>query len=329
MKSNIYKVWSEGEYDYPMAFGFVPNFVSYIHEEDDVVRPALVIVPGGGYTCVSPTEGEIVALEFYHKGYNVFVHTYTTNMLMEAALKFQPLKDISRALRMLRKDAASFHINPNQIAICGFSAGGHLCGSLAVHYEDIKEDNVVYQEYSNRPDAAILSYPVITSGEKAHRGSFQALLGADATEEELEYMSLEKQVKATTPPIFVWHTATDETVPVENSYLMANACHNMGVPYEHHVFAEGDHGLSLANEDWAKGRFEGLYTMEQTMNLINKAKSGEIDAPKELLSLFSANDEKDGERKFFSSNEDKADEAIALWPMLAHYWLRRMFRKLS
>lgn len=214
MITNSHLLWSEEEYSYPLAFGFIPNIVSYIHDEDNANRPSIIVVPGGGYWGVSPTEGEIVALEFYEKGYNTFVLTYTTNLLMPVPLKMQPLKDISRALCMVRKNAKEFKINPNQVAICGFSAGGHLCGSIAVHHDDIEDNNELYQEYSNRPDATILSYPVITSGEKANRSSFVALLGKDATSDELEYMSLEKQVKETTPPVFLWHTVTDELVPV-------------------------------------------------------------------------------------------------------------------
>src|SRR5690606_34384613 len=95
----------------------------------------------------------------------------------------------------VRKQAEQFQIDPEKLVVCGFSAGGHLTGSIAVHHG--AEELVLGGEYegiSNRPNAVILSYPVISSGEYAHRGSFTALLGADATKEELEYMSLEKQV---------------------------------------------------------------------------------------------------------------------------------------
>ncbi len=169
------------------------------------------------------TEGEIVALEFYKKGYNTFVCTYTTNLFGIAPLLDQPMKDLSRAIRYIRANAGAFHVKENELTICGFSAGGHLCGSVCVHYEDVKDENPKYSDISNKPDAAILSYPVITSGEKAHRGSFESLLGKDASEEQLSYMSLEKHVTPDTPPCFLWQTATDETVPVENSYLFAEA----------------------------------------------------------------------------------------------------------
>ena len=128
-----------------------------MHEEDSTARPALLIVPGGAYCVVSPTEAEIVALEFYKKGYNTFVLTYTTNILMRVPLKLQPLKDLSRALRLIRKEASSFHIDPKKVAVCGFSAGGHLTASSAVHYDDITDDNPMYAGFNNRPDAVLLS----------------------------------------------------------------------------------------------------------------------------------------------------------------------------
>lgn len=105
-----------------------------------------------------------------------------------------------------------------------------------------------YQTASAKPNAVILSYPVITLGDCAHRGSFTALLGADASEEELEYMSLEKQVTEYMPPCFLWQTATDELVPVQKSFLFAQALQEKKIPYAFHVFSKGKHGLSLADE---------------------------------------------------------------------------------
>jgi acetyl esterase/lipase len=183
---------------------------------------------------------------------------------MATPLKMQSLMDLSKAVVFVRKKAEQFRINQNKLVLCGFSAGGHLCGSLAVHY-DAKElvFEGKYEGISNRPDAVILSYPVITSGEYAHRGSFIALFGEEATEEELEYMSLEKHVTKHTPPTFLWQTAMDELVPVENSYFFAKACKEHEVIFEHHVFGNELHGMSLANEEWASRNYDGIYTMQQ------------------------------------------------------------------
>lgn len=337
MQTKRYEIWKDGEYTYPMACGFIPNLMSYLHEEADdqetsdvpnareKARACVLVVPGGGYAIVSPTEGEIVAKKFYEKGYQAFVLTYTTNLLGNAPLKMQPLYDISRAVRYLRANAKQFGIDPKRLVLCGFSAGAHLCGSLCVHYEDVKEDNE-YEMISNRPDAAILSYPVITSGEKAHRGSFDALLGADASEEELEYMSLEKWVTKQTPPIFLWQTATDETVPVENSYLMAKALKEKDVPFAHHVFPEGKHGLSLSNEEWEKGLFGMPYTMEQIQNIMRALKSGEVVLSKEQAEVLRQLQEMSKKQANATLPQRAASKEAAVWPELADTWIRNRLK---
>lgn len=170
-----------------------------------------------------------------------------------------------RAVRHIRGNAAELRVQGGRIACCGFSAGAHLVGSLAVHYGDSELLEEPCQEVSNRPDAVLLCYPVITSGEKAHRDSFNLLFGENASEEQLAWASLEKHVTKDTPPAFLWQTLTDELVPVENSILYVKACRAAGVPCELHLFMEGGHGMSLANEDWADNNIgEGsLYTMTQ------------------------------------------------------------------
>jgi acetyl esterase/lipase len=330
MINENYSLWRKEEYTYPVLGEFIPNIVTYVHDEDDSIRPAIIVVPGGGYCMVSNAEGEIVAKEFYNKGYNAFVVTYTTNLLMETPLKMQSLKDLSKAVIFVRSKAEQFHINLDKLIICGFSAGGHLCGSLAVHYA-IKEliSEGEYSGISNRPNAVILSYPVITSGEYAHRESFKALLGEDATEEELEYMSLEKQVTKDTPPTFLWNTATDELVPVENSYLFVKACKEQGIAFEHHVFGNGNHGMSLANEDWASGNYDGAYTMQQFFETIQFL----IDNNKELPTPFNMMGKLpkgvnvkelflEGMKR--QAQSQQPDKGIAIWPELAHNWLKKI-----
>ena len=318
MRHERINLWEEGEYGYPAAFGFQPNLRTYLYE-DAQTRPCVLVIPGGGYRMASPTEGEIIAKCFNSKGYQAFVGTYTTNFLGLEPLRMQPLKDISRMVLLIRNRAEEFHVNPDQLVICGFSAGAHLCGSLCVHWQDMQDSR--YAGISNRPDGAILSYPVITSGEFAHRDSFTALLGDHPSEEELKYMSLEKQVTKDTPPVFLWQTAADELVPVENSYLMAMALKNAGVPFEHHVFPKGMHGLSLANEDWAGGRFGEPYVMEQIMGIADAAKKGEIEVPPEALGFLD-----------FFSHPEAADlssfpanspvKEVAVWPDLADIWMQ-------
>ena len=178
------RIWETEEYEYTRAFGFIPEIFCYIHK-DSKKRRAVLVVPGGGYTIVSPTEAEIVAKKFFEEGYQAFVLIYTTNLLHDMPLMLQPLRDISRAVRILRKQEDEWRIKENGVAVCGFSAGAHLCASLAVHYKDIEECGNEYKAYSNRPDAVVLASPVISTGEYGHRDSMKALLGKNPSEEML------------------------------------------------------------------------------------------------------------------------------------------------
>ena len=323
-------LWQDGEYHYPAAYGFVPFMTSYIHEDHDV-HPAMIVVPGGAYRNASPSEGHLPAREFYRAGYNVFVLAYTVNLLDEP-LKLQPLHDISRAVRIIRAGAEKYAVDPEKIALCGFSAGGHLCASLCVHFGDIADQDPEYQEVSNRPDAAILSYPVITSGEYAHRDSMAALLGSEPTEKELEYMSLEKHVTADTPPCFLWQTVTDASVPVENSYLFAEACRKNGVRFAHHVFSEGVHGMSIATEQWLEREFGVPYTLEQIRLLADAVSEGKTSYPKEkgaeILVDFGLNGKK--KEKWTPEQKDAICvtlKEVGIWPQLAEEWLDRIWKK--
>ena len=328
LKGEKITLWQEGEYHYPEAYGFVPFMISYIHEDDEI-HPAMIVVPGGTYRNVSPSEGHLPAEEFYRAGCNVFVLAYTVNLLDEP-LKLQPLQDISRAVRLIRRNAEKYSVDPSKLALCGFSAGGHLCASLCVHYGDIIDAEPEYQSISNRPDAAVLAYPVITSGEYAHRDSITALLGSNPSEDELEYMSLEKHVTSDTPPCFLWQTVTDATVPVENSYLFAQACRKNGVRFAHHVFSEGVHGLSVATERWLERDFGVPYTLEQIRILAEAISAGETkyrqEKGAEILADFGLNGQKKEKWSPEIKEEIKASlKETGIWLRLAEDWLDRIW----
>ena len=281
-------LWDEGEYDASRFWGFVPSVHTYIHKECREKRPCILVVPGGGYSTVSPTEAGIVAEAYFEKGFQVFVLTYTTDMLMKEALKLQPLKDISRAVRYIRCHADDFHIDANHLAVCGFSAGSHLCESLCVHYKDIEDKR--YESYSNKPNAAILSYPLVTAREGEQYDCFRILLGkniykeltaeftgipgAGTGAEALEYMRIEKQITEDMVPCFIWQTRDDEVVHIENSMLLVQALQTHQIPYAYHIFSHGQHGLSLANERWASGDFGDPYTLDQPMRVVQAVKDG-------------------------------------------------------
>ena len=326
MRNFTETLWEEGEYSYPAAYGFVPNIHTYLHDDDED-RDCMLVVPGGGYCVCTPHEGELAAEEFYNRGMNAFVLTYTTDITMSVPLKDQPLKDISRAVRFIRKHAEDYHIFGKKFIICGFSAGAHVCGSLAVHYEEIADANPAYAEISNRPDGAILSYPVITSGEYTHIYSIQTLLGKEPSQEELNYYSIEKQVKATTPPCFIWQTEEDELVPVENSYLMAEALRKNKIPFAHYVFPKGFHGLSVANEAFFKGWSGGMYVMDQVFKAVEAVKAGKgVDVSPERraeLEAQFADDAPQGPPEGFVIDQSLADDA-GHWTAMAEAWIKRL-----
>ncbi len=326
MKNIIETIWENGEYSYPAAYGFVPNIHAYLHDDSED-RDCMLVIPGGGYCVCTPHEGEIVAEEFFNRGMNTFVLTYTTDITMSVPLKDQPLKDISRAVRFIRKRAGEYNISGKKFVICGFSAGAHVCGSLAVHFEDIEDPNLAYKDISNRPDGAILSYPVITSGEYTHIYSIQALLGKNPSEEELEYYSIEKQIKDSTPPCFIWQTEEDDLVPVENSYLMAEALRKKKIPFAHYVFPRGFHGLTVANDEFFKGWSGGMYTMEQTFKAVAAVKAGEgVDVSDERRAELEAQFPEvtpPGPPEDFVIDKTLAEDT-GFWPAMAEAWIKHV-----
>ena len=316
-------IWEEGSYDYAASYGFVPNVFAYLHTDSEK-RDCMLVVPGGGYCMVVGHEAELPAMEFYNRGMNVFVLSYTTDITMSVPLKKQPLNDISRAVRYLRKNAERFNIDGKKLVICGFSAGAHVCGSLAVHFDDVTDANPEYNAFSNRPDGVILSYPVITTGEYTHADSIRALLGSEPSAEELEYFSLEKQVSESTPPCFLWQTQEDMLVPVENSYLFAMALRKKNVPFAHYVFPKGFHGLSIANSEYFAGWSGREYTMEQCMRAAFSVKEGKgvnvsEKRRQELIDQFFGGNEMPAFGIDFSLKED-----VGLWSDLAWAWIKRL-----
>jgi len=316
-------IWNDGEYNYAASYGFTPNVFAYLHKDKEK-RDCVLVVPGGGYCMCCSHEGELPAMEFFNRGMNAFVLSYTTDITMSVPLKKQPLEDISRAVRYIRKKAADVGQKIGNLFICGFSAGAHVCGSLAVHYDDITDKNPKFNKYSNRPDGVILSYPVITTGEYTHKDSVRALLGENPTQKELDYFSLEKQVKENTPPCFIWQTQEDALVPVENSYLFAMALRKNHVPFAHYVFPNGYHGLTIANKAFFSGWSGGDYTMEQTMRAAFSVKEGKgvnvsEKRRQELIDQFFGGNEMPA-----TGIDESLKEDVGLWSDLCYAWIKRI-----
>lgn len=180
-------------------------------------RPAVLVLPGGGYAMCSDREADPVVFPYLKAGYHAFILRYS---LKEQAVWPNPLADYEQAMALIRARAGEWHVAPERIAVIGFSAGGHLAACAATMAK-------------NRPNAAILGYPVITG---ATARSYQPT-APDAAE----------AVDAKTCPCFVFATRTDDLVPVENSLRFLTALERNEIAFESHIYANGPHGLSTGD----------------------------------------------------------------------------------
>jgi acetyl esterase/lipase len=221
-------------------------------------RPAVLICPGGGYQVTSDREAEPVALRFLAQGYHAFVVRYSVQTRFP-----QPMLDLARAMALVREKADEWLVDPEWIAVCGFSAGGHLAASLGVFWhEPWLSEAIATSPEQLRPTALILGYPAIdldlladTPPWESSEGTFvsprevlQRTVLESLDQEQKNRYCLDRHVSPATPPTFLWHTADDALVPAMNSLRFAAALAEHAVPYELHIFGTGVHGLSLADE---------------------------------------------------------------------------------
>ena len=206
---------------------------------------AIVIFPGGGYAMRANHEGEGYAAFLTENGITAFVVDYRVAPATFPA----PLLDARRAVRFVRAHAKEFGINPQEIAVMGSSAGGHLAALTSTYLAPIEGEGVdEIDKQPFLPNAQVLCYPVICAPADdgvAHEGSYQNLLG-DAWNTNADAYDPSKLVSTSTPPAFVWHTHDDNTVNVINSYRYATALREHGIDMEMHIFPHGRHGLGLS-----------------------------------------------------------------------------------
>lgn len=228
----------------------VPDIAVFLPSKRSTTGQAVVICPGGGYRILAyDWEGTDVAKMLNAQGIVAVVLKYR---LPEAASNIiphkSPLMDAQRALRMVRYYANDWNVDPQQIGIMGFSAGGHLASTLSTHFDHgNKQSRDPVEQQSCRPDFSILMYPVISSDPTLwHRGSFTNLLGEVPSQALLDYYSSEKQVNTETPPAILIHSADDKSVSFQNSIRYFEALRENGIPAEMHIYPFGGHGYSLA-----------------------------------------------------------------------------------
>lgn len=225
---------------------------------------AIVICPGGGYGgLVTGAEGHGIAKWLNGHGITGIVLEYR----LPRGRSFVPLLDAQRAIRTTRANSKKWNLNPAQVGIMGFSAGGHLASTAATHFDDgdAKSDSSVDRQ-SCRPDFAILVYPVVTMGEKTHGGSRRNLLGQNPSTELVELFSNEKQVTSETPPIFLTHAIDDKPVPPANSRALFAALQSKKVTSKYLELPSGGHGLNGYKgpmwDAWQKQSMEWLASLK-------------------------------------------------------------------
>ena len=239
----------------PLWTGDIPGALGKEDKDTPTLTPylpkkptgsAVVVCPGGGYGGLAAHEGPDYAKWLTQQGVTAFVlkyrlgsHGYRHPIM---------LQDAARAVRFVRAKAADWSIDPNRVGIMGSSAGGHLASTLLTHFDEGKPDaEDPVERRSSRPNIGILCYPVITMGANTHQGSKNNLLGKTPDAELVKVLSNETQVTSNTPPCFIWHTWEDKAVKVENSLEFAAALRRAGVPFDHHVYQQGQHGIGLAD----------------------------------------------------------------------------------
>ncbi len=226
-----------------------PTLTAYLPSDESRVHKAIVVCPGGGYVHLSiDAEGHFVAQRLAENGVAAFVLKYRlpSDKIMENRA-FGPLSDAQRAIRLVRQNAEQWKVDPNQIGIMGFSAGGNLAANASVHFDHAAYD-AQGDTTSARPDFAVLIYPVVsTDAAITHQGSCNALyVGTEREADYAAFFSAEKNVKPTTPPTFLVHAANDRAVDFRNTLRHAEALKKNGVDVEVHIYPAGGHGFGLA-----------------------------------------------------------------------------------
>ncbi|MBR0143412.1 MAG: alpha/beta hydrolase [Clostridia bacterium] len=230
-----------------------PRFTfTHLEYPEKAKRPCVVVIPGGGYTVVcKDREGERIALAYNAAGFHTAILEYTVGR----GTYPKALLELAETVKIIRRHAEEWDVDPGKIAVAGFSAGAHLAASLAVLWKDealFDPEEIVTRAV--RPDAQIPVYGVLERDE-----CIDLYAGDDPA--VIEKLDLVKRVGADTPPAFLAHTAADRRVPVANSLHYAEALDKAGVPFELHVFPSLPHGMSLASDEtiWSRPALKREY----------------------------------------------------------------------
>lgn len=208
-------------------------------------RKAILVIPGGGYSNVcSDREGEPIAQAFIPYGYQAFVLHYTVDKKHPFPTQ---LVEAAQAIKHIKDHSEEYGIDPDQVFVVGFSAGGHLAACAGILWKLPEIYQQISMDYGyNKPRGVILMYPVVSP--TYHGFSFNNLLCREnPTEAELASVAVETKVDRDSAPAFLLHTANDQVVNVKNALCLANAYVDAGIGFEMHVYPKGPHGMALAN----------------------------------------------------------------------------------
>lgn len=245
------KLFTVDLYDYfgvAKPEGGVGTLTCYLQENSveispNRLNPAMLVIPGGGYGMVSDREGEPVAIAFYNEGFSTFVLNYSVAPIR---YPYQLVEGVM-AMNYIRLNAKDLCVDENMVCAVGFSAGGHLCSTLATIPDCDDVVKIFNGKVKARPNAVILGYPVITNTSKGHIGSFINLCGEENYDLQ-KRLDITNLVDENSSPAFIWSTYDDGVVPVKNSLMVASAYEDAGVKFSLHIWGKGAHGLSVANK---------------------------------------------------------------------------------
>ena len=213
----------------------------YISDCNETInsRPGLLVLPGGGYGCVSPREAEPVAFRFLSEGFNCFILEYSTFSKYPV-----PHLEVAVAMNYIRSHEKEFDLISNSFSIIGFSAGGHLAGTYGYLYPELAK-KYGYDDSLIRPQTLLLCYPVTLLNEYTHKGTMDIITGG----EELlkEKLNIPTHISKNYPPTFAFATKDDEMVPVENTEVLKEALENNHVKNRCLIYESGRHGVSMVN----------------------------------------------------------------------------------